>query len=210
MFVGDADFERDCLRQGDILERVPFPLLDLSNLPVLGQIQGGKTEFQYPMLTTLLRQHRDDPHYFTGQLALRLSYCAVISHCCELEPRHGRLLPACFSVARLIPVKSSIIADATKLESLRENRDPRKGNPGFLDYFHVQAHPRLDSKEWMVDYGQLVSIPNSQFPDILGRKVLQMDNRSRMKFKIKLAAFLGRTTREEESAGLVDPWAETS
>ncbi len=206
MFVQDTDIQQDCLRQGDILEGIPFPLLDLKSLPVLGQIQPGKREFPYPTISPILHRHREDPHYFTGQLLMRLSFCAVLSHCCELEPRHGKLLPASFTVARLITVKQSIIEDPEKLASLRANKDPRGATPGFIDYFYIAPHERLENKEWMVDFNQVASIPNSEFPDILKHKTLQMDDRSRVKFKIKLATYLGRITDEEAQAGLQEPW----
>ncbi len=59
--------------------------------------------------------------------------------------------------------------------------------PGFIDYFYVAPHQRLENKEWMVDFSQITSLPKSEFPEILKRKILQMDDRSRVKLKIKLA-----------------------
>src|SRR5262249_53342336 len=118
-----------------------------------------------------------------------------------------KLLGSAFTVARLVPVKQSIIADRNKLTSLRANKDPRSTEPGFIDYFYISAQPQIDDKEWMVDFSQIVSLPKSEFPAILQQKVLQMDNRSRVKFKIKIAAYLSRITDEEEQENVHEPWS---
>ena len=115
-------------------------------------------------------------------------------------------MPA-FVVARLIPVPARILADPQRLESLRANKDPRMGSdPGFINLFHISINERLGDAEWIVDFNQFVSIPGSEFPGILRSKILQMDDRSRVKFKIKLAASLARLTEDEQKRGLNDPW----
>ena len=207
MFVEDTGMERDCLRQGDILARIPFPLLEIGKLRVLGKINSEASERPYPDISAALSAHRDDPNYFTAQTLMRLSFGAVVSHCCELEPRNGKLLLPAFTLARLIPVKQGIMADREKLASLRDNQDPRGPTPGFIDYFYIAPHERIDNKEWMVDFSQIASLPKSEFPAILQHKVLQMDGRTRVKFKIKIATYLGRITNEEEQQNLEEPWA---
>lgn len=206
MFVPDSESDKTCLRQGDILEDIPFPLVELKNLAVIGTVRPGRSESEYPALDAALRRHRSDPNYFTAQIPARLCFCAIISHCCEIEPRNGKLLPACFTVARLIKIKQNIIEDSTKLASLRANKDPRSGDPGYVDYFYIESHERLRNTEWMVDFSQALSIPNTEFPDVLTRKILQMEDRERVKFKIKLAVYVARITDEEDGAGLRDPW----
>ena len=54
-----------------------------------------------------------------------------------------------------------------------------------------------------------MSVPSSEIARLLGKKLLQLDDRSRVKFKLKLGASFGRLTAEEERAGLTDPWAIT-
>ncbi len=208
MFINETNIDRECLRQGDILERIPFPLLALENLTVLGRINSAPSEFPYPDISTALTKHREDPNFFTAQTLMRFSFGAVFSHCCELEPRKGKMLGSTFTVARLIPIKNSILEDREKLRSLRDNPDPRTRNPGYIDYFHIAQNQRTDNKEWMVDFAQIVSIPKSEFPEILKRKILQLDDRTRVKFKIKAAVYLGRITDEEAQSGLQEPWLE--
>jgi hypothetical protein len=206
MFIADADKERTCLRQGDVLEAIPFPILDSKAISVLGKIHEEKTQFPIPQISPVLQNHREDPHYFLGQVKMRLCYCAVTSHCCELEPRNEKLIAASFSVARLIHVKKSILSDSSKLDSLKANKNPIGGDPGYLDYFYIGVHEKMGTESWMVDYSQIISIPNTEFPGILRKKILQMQNRDRVKFKIKLATYLSRITDEEDNAGLRMPW----
>ena len=206
MFVDLTGMDRGCLRQGDILSHVPFLILDSDNLRIIGKADLGATQ-TLPPISPVLNPHRGDPNYFTAQVQMRLSYGTVISQCCELEPRHGKLIGASFSVARLVPIKETILMDADKLASLRSNPDPRLGVRSFLDYFHIESNPRIEAKEWMVDFSQVVSLPKTEFPSVLARKILQFDDQTRAKFKIKLAAYYGRLTTEELEAGLDDPWS---
>jgi len=102
------------------------------------------------------------------------------------------------AVARLVPVKSSIIKDSDKLASLRANKDPRYQNDsGFLDYFYLS--PAVSGGgEWVVDFSQIASFPGTEYQYLLRRKLLQLSDRERVKFKIKLAVYLGRLTDEEQ------------
>jgi hypothetical protein len=141
-------------------------------------------------------------------MKLRFSPGAVLAHCCELELRNGKCLLPMIPIARLVAVKVSIANDACKIASLRTNKDPR--NPedsGYIDYFYLAAHDRLNDAEWVVDYCQISSVPGTEYVSLLRRKVLQLSDRERVKFKIKLAAFIGsRLTDEELALGLENPW----
>jgi hypothetical protein len=75
-----------------------------------------------------------------------------------------------------------------------------------LNLFYIPQHERLNGKDWVIDYNQTTAIPGSEFPAILRRKILQMEDDWRVKFKIKLAACLTRLTDEEREAGLENPW----
>jgi hypothetical protein len=205
MFVEVAD--TTCLRQGDILEGIPFPRLAAGEISILGTISHETPQPHVPRLTAATSTHRDDPSWIAAQVPVRLSYCAIISQCCDLEPRSGRMVIPTFALARLIPIPQSINSDAQRLASLRSNKDPRVGSdPGFINFFHIPSHPRLSGSEWVVDYNQTISVPGREFPAILAKKILQMENDWRVKFKIKLATCLARLTEEERSSGLENPW----
>ncbi len=206
MFVTDVDTK--CLRQGDILAEIPFPLINLADLILLGKLdpQTQKSSAT-PSLASVTTMHREDPNWLTAQLPVRVSFCAVISQCCDLEPRHNKIKLPAFAVARLIPIPKSAQEDEQKLERLKSNKDPRDPkDPGYLNFFYIPPHERLNGTDWVVDYNQTMAIRGGEFPDILRKKVLQMDDTTRVKFKIKLAACLARLTAEEQSAGLHEPW----
>jgi hypothetical protein len=205
MFVPVADMT--CLRQGDILDGVPFPRLSSAETRVLGRLPVDLSQPTVPQLPAHTDTHRDDPRWLVAQVPVRLSYCAVISQCCDLEPRNQRITLPAFALARLIPIPAQIMEDAQRFSSLKSNKDPRVGSdPGYVNLFYVPALPELNGKEWIVDFNQTVSIPGKEFPSILRSKKLQMEDDWRVKFKIKLATCLARLTDEERAAGLEQPW----
>jgi hypothetical protein len=104
-------------------------------------------------------------------------------------------------------IPKAIASDSQRHASLRTNKDPRSGSDtGYISFFHIPAHDRLRGREWIVDFNQTLCIPGREFPAIMNRKVLQMEDEWRVKFKIKLATCLARLTDEERAAGLEDPW----
>lgn len=205
MFVEAADLTR--LRQGDILEGVPFPRLGADDVAVLGRINPTRPQPATPSLITNTQTHRDDPHWLTVQIPARMSLCVIASQCCDLEPRNGRITMPTFLAARLIPPPKAIASDPQRLGSLQENKDPRNTrDPGYINFFFLPAHEMLYSESWVVDFNQIVAIPGKEFPSVLSRKVLQMTDVARVKFKIKLATSLARITDEERDSGLENPW----
>jgi hypothetical protein len=205
MFVPDEQMERAVLRQGDIIGRIPFPLLEVSDMQVLAQIQSVEDQHPYPTVEPSLITHRQNPNYFIGQVKMCLSFGVVLSHCCELELRHGNLIGAAFCVGRLVQIRDNIRRIPEKLASLRENPDPRRNEPpgpGYIDYFYIEAHEHLARQDWMVDFSQVISFPKSEYGRLLGLKRLQMDDTSRMKLKIKLTTYYGRVLEGEP----LDPW----
>ncbi len=208
MFVSEAD--RRSLRQGDILAAVPVPLLRVDGIAFISRVSPGRLGTPVPGVVPTTHVWREDPHWLTAQLPVRLSFCAVISQCCDLEPRHEKISIPSFAVARLIPVPARIAADAQRLASLRENKDPRdRADPGYINLFYIPSHERLDNRDWVVDFNQVLSIPSSEFPAVTESKILQMEDRWRVKFKIKLAFSFTRLTDEEREAGLENPWGTT-
>jgi hypothetical protein len=186
MFVAEADTA--CLRQGDILANLPFPLIRPQEFPALGTyrpmdgVEGGA------LFRPIESMHRDDPGWLTSQLQTRTSFAAVISQCCDVAPRNNRILLPMIAFARLVPITKSTRNDPAKLASLRANKDPRDGsNPGIIKLFYIPADEKLGGVEWAVDYNQVFSILSTEFPSIMRNKVLQMDDDSRVRFKIKLA-----------------------
>jgi hypothetical protein len=209
MFEAGADMS--CLRQGDVLANIPFPLLPLrtEQLRVLGTVSSeGVTDVSFSVLKT---EHRGDPDWLTCQVRVRLGFAVVVSQCCDLEPnRKGKISRSnTIALARLIDVPASALSDTERGLSLRANRYPlNPENPGYINLFHIPAHEKLGGREWVVDYSQLFCIPATEFPAVLTLKVLQMDADHRIRFKIKLAASLGRLEADELT--LNHPWVPQS
>lgn len=204
-------FEARYLRQGDILAAVTFPIID-NELVVLGQIDhAAGAHPTHPRINTLPREHRNQQDCFTGQTKMRLAPAAVISHCCELELRSGKCLLPSIAVARVMPVKRAILNDADKMASLKGNRDPRDpSSPGYRDYFYLEPDQKLGPGEWVVDFSQIASVAATEYQRLVQQKILQLTDRERVKFKIKLAAYLCRLTDEEQDQRLENPWADDS
>ena len=204
MFLAVADMS--CLRQGDILDGVPFPRLSSADTSILGRMSSAACQ-TLPNLSPLTSTHRDDSQWLVAQLPVRLSFCAVISQCCDLEPRNSQLQMPAFALARLIPIPKQIATDPQRLASLKSNKDPRVGSdPGYINLFYLEPSPALNGKEWVVDFNQTICIPGKEFPAVLQNKKLQMEDEWRVKFKIKLAMSLARLTSDERAAGLDNPW----
>ncbi len=66
-----------------------------------------------------------------------------------------------------------------------------------MGLFHVPAHAALNNAEWAIDYSQVLCVPAPDLSVVVRRKLLQMTDEARIKFKIKLSYFYGRLTDEE-------------
>lgn len=205
MFLEKPDLTS--LRQGDILTGIPFPLLSFA-LPLQASPDGDHLG-PVPSVKPITHVHHDDPQWVTAHVPVRFGYCAVLTHCCRLEARAGnRLSVPVITLVRLRPIPKSFMQNPQHLEALRGNRNPLDPqDPGVLDYFYVEPHQALEGKEWVVDFHQVVALPSKHLEQILGRKILQMDDQSRMKFKFKYSACVSRPTDEElAKPELREPW----
>jgi len=198
MFIENADMT--CLRQGDILNHLPFPLLRSGKVSFVGKIDP-------PMLAPdsvfVPQSEESRGRLYSIQTPARIVFAAVISQCCDIAPRRGGKIEGqhTIALARLVPVPDKARTDPGSLASLRENSNPLIPGASYLGLFHVPAHPSLNNQEWVVDYSQPFCIPAPELPGALRRKVLQMTDESRIRFKLKLSAFYGRLTDEEVAMG---------
>jgi hypothetical protein len=200
MFVADPD--STCLRQGDILANLPYPLIRPHAFTAMGTYQPIGGDEGKALFNPITSSHRDDTDWLTLQNLWRLGFAAVISQCCDLAPRNDRVLLPTIALARLVPITAATLKDPAKLASLRANKDPRDAiDPGVIKLFYIPQHEKLAAAEWSVDYNQLFSIPSNEYPSILANRVLQMTDEARVRFKIKLAWCLGRFTDEELESG---------
>lgn len=206
---GSLGFDEGSLRQGDILAGVPFALMEHKNMHLLGAIAQDYDYSALPTISPKTHKHRADEGWVTIQVPARFGLCAVLSNCCDLEPRNGRVQAYSVALGRLRPVSQDTRNNPERFSSLAANRDPRDPeNPGYIDYFYLEPHPLLEGTDWNVHFQQVVTLPTTDIELLLRKKVLQLDDRTRVKFKIKLAYSLGRLNDAEIEAGLEDPWQE--
>ncbi len=206
---GSEGFDIAALRQGDILEGIPFPLMDHGKIQILGAIAQDQDFKTLPDISPRTHQHRDDREWTTAVAPVRFGFCAVLSNCCDLEPRNGKVQTHAVILARLRPIPADIKNNPGLFNSLRANKDPRDRNdPGYIEYFSLEPHQLLQEFDWRVHFNQVVSLPTTDIALLLRKKILQLDDRTRMKFKIKLGFTLMRANDDELQAGLENPWQE--
>lgn len=201
MFLSEADTDKGSLRQGDILTNIVFPLIRGDSILFLGTADLAQAHGPLRLRSEELRK----APAWTCQMPTRVGFAAVISQCCDLEPKHGKIPNPTIALARLVEPPLGARNDVERMTSLRANRYPFDSrDPGYLNLFHIPAHEVLEDKEWTVDFTQVLSIPATEFPGVMAQKILQMDDDHRIRFKMKLAASFGRFTPEEEASG--HPW----
>jgi hypothetical protein len=207
---GAEGFDLATLRQGDILEGIPFPLMDHRTIQLLGNVEVDEEFNALPPITAKTHKWREDTEWLTAVVPVRFGFCIVLSNCCDLEPREGKIAAPVFTLARLHPIPENLRNSAELFNSLKANKDPRDPNdPGYIDFFYLEPHELLQGRDWRVHYNQVTTLPTSTIGMfLLRKKILQLDDRTRMKFKIKLGFTLMRVNEEERRLGLEDPWQE--
>jgi hypothetical protein len=161
----------------------------------------GRLNLQRPVLTLHSTPTSEDPRgrLFSIQTPARIIFAAVISQCCDIEPRRGGKIEGqhTIALARLVPIPNKVRNDAELVQSLRANANPSSSEAAFLGLFHIPAHAALNNEEWAIGYSQVFCVPAPDLSVVVKRKLLQMTDESRVKFKIKLSYFYGRLTDEE-------------
>jgi hypothetical protein len=207
MFIEQAD--RASLRQGDIVEGIPFPLSRIEEVRYLGlpktvaTDEVGKLELE-PILTPV---GKSPTLWLTAQMYSTVAFCAVLSQCCEIDPNQNPP-PKTFTLCRLVPVPDGIRKRTDLYQALKDNVDPYGDIRPFYALFYVGAHSKLNN-EYVVDFSQAMTVRWTDYGTVLRRKVLQLDDLHRAKFRVKVGAYFGRPTSEELQAGIADPWHST-
>src|SRR5208337_4725600 len=107
-----------------------------------------------------------------------------------------------FSLCRLIPLDRHRYKN---LDALTTNIDPWGPENPHFQFFYYGAIKGLEG-EWLADFGLLMSLSWADYDLILRKKVEQLDDLSRNKYRVKVGAFFGRPTEEDRKAGLADPY----
>jgi hypothetical protein len=208
--AGTAGYEAASLRQGDILREIPFPLLEHSRIRILGSLaQDAQFLAGVPNTTTWTQEVNRDKQWVAIQVPARFGFFAITTHCCEMEPRAGKIRAPTITLARLRPIPDDLRNNAENFANLRANRDTSQPDTiGYKEYFYLEPHALINGHDWSVHFNQAVTLQTSDLTILLAKKVLQMDDRTRAKFKTKLAYSTGKYTDEELAAGLDNPWNE--
>jgi hypothetical protein len=193
MFLPEQD--RVQLRQGDIVFGLFYPILNCTNLFLIGRAMPTAPDDPCD-ISPLTVQTKPYGNTLTAQINVVRSHSIVLSQCCDLELRDGRLSSPAFVVSPLTPVPYTIRTNALNLERLQRN--------SLTDYsslYYIRAQAPL-IEDCMVDFSTVASVTNKDYSLALSGKVLQMTDAERVRFKTKLAAHFGRPTEEEIQAGL--------
>ncbi|HEV7673283.1 MAG TPA: hypothetical protein VGQ12_02005 [Candidatus Angelobacter sp.] len=197
MFV---DLDTSTLRQGDIIAEMPFPLVRLDRKTrfwgTYVRESGGRVDLEAETET-----FRSRP-WMLAQVHAAISFCAVLSQCCDVAAAQDHPPPA-FLLCRLVPVNDGMRKNPSAYSTLKENIDPWGTGRPFFSLFYVGMPAALD-KEYVADYGQVMTVVWSDYGAVLRRKILQMDDLNRAKFRIKASAHIGRVAKEDEGIGY--PW----
>lgn len=192
--------DRSTLRQGDVIQRLLLPRYSLGNLGLI------------------YRFAPDDNHVFDdrGAVGMTNSLAVVLSQCCEFNQGKRQA----FSVAELLPARRMgtwtlplwglNLAELTPLKYVmargidrRELVDAlRRGNEidtgareknTSLHLFLYDSDGAVLEEPHVADFSRVTSIRMKDMGRVRERKVLQLDEDSRAKFRMKLAYFYGRS-----------------
>jgi hypothetical protein len=186
------------LRQGDIISSVFFPLTRpglLKYLATYGSGSGADIKLE-PFVETPPGSMKK---YVQSLSHGVVAHGAVISQCCDLDKKHPR---TSFSLCRLIPFERGRYR---KVEALVNNIDPWGPENPHFQFFHLGEIDGLQG-EYLADFGLLASFGWADYDLILAKKVHQLDELNRNKFRVKVGAFFGRPTPEDVAAGLANPY----
>lgn len=192
MFVANPDLTQ--LRQGDIVFSLFYPILNCGNLQLVGRaVPGEGQDYNLAPLTVQMKPYGDT---LAALLNVVRRPSIILSQCCDLQLRDGKLMNPAFVISPLTPIPYLIRTSEPNLERLRSNT--------LTDYsslYHIRVHDPLE-EDCMVDFSTSVSVVSKDHSLALSGKVLQMTDAERVKFKTKLAAHFGRPTEEEIEAEL--------
>lgn len=127
--------------------------------------------------------------------------CVVLSQCCELDLHDG----ACKATNILLSPLQEITPGYLKKDQVRFERIKQNIPDTDASAYWFEAVPKSCNNPLLGEFSNIFSVPGGSYTWLLGGKVAQLSDVERVKFKTKLALFLGRPTKEEEDAGL---WPE--
>jgi hypothetical protein len=203
MFTDRPDLTE--LRQGDIIQGLFYPEISCSEISLLGKpanlftnetISNG--EEQLPnLIANLEKKGKQGLSGFTAQINVYYGFFIVISQCCDLARRDdGKPKSSAFVTAPLLDIPYNLNKDQEKFNIFKSN----SLETYISSFFVAQKFPI--KKDYLVDFNQIISFPRTQYDFLIKNKILQMNDKTRIQFKLKLMSHFGRATQEERDAGI--------
>jgi hypothetical protein len=194
MFLTEPD--KTELRQGDIVFGLVYPIVNSTALDVLCRPDARPRVDEPATFTPVLIETRPYGNSFLIQLRAVMGYSVILSQCCDLSLRDGKLVNPGFVLSPLTQIPYTIRTNPDNLTRLQSNT-----LTDYTSLYYLRAQVPL-TLDLMVDFSTVASVVNKDYALALEGKVLQMTDEERARFKTKLAAHFGRPTEEEIQAGL--------
>jgi hypothetical protein len=199
MFIETVD--RSTLRQGDVVRDIVFPIARFDSTRVLGKPvrqEDGSSGID------VVSEGSPERPYQIIQVQGTLGFCAVLSQCCDVDasqnpPPHSLVL------CKVLPVPKSIAKRQSSHDTLIANLDPYGDRKAFIGNFWFGSIPG-ETWEFMADFGQVMTAPWADYSQVLSRKIAELEDLHRAKFRVKVGAHFGRVTEEDRAAGFEDPY----
>lgn len=186
------------LRQGDIIASVFFPLTRPGLLKYIASYTSGSDVniAVEPFIETPQGSRRS---YAQSICHGVVAHGAIISQCCDLDKKHPK---TSFSLCRLTLLDRKRYKN---VEALINNIDPWGVENPHFQFFYFGEIDGLEG-EYIADLALLTSLGWMDYDLVLAKKVHQLDDLNRNKFRVKVGAFFGRPMDEDVAAGLANPY----
>jgi hypothetical protein len=103
--------------------------------------------------------------------------------------------------APLLDLTYDFNKDHQKFDQEKFNIFKSNSRENYISSFFIAQQSPIQ-KDYFVDFNQIISFPRTQYGFLLKNKILQMTDKTRIQFKLKLSSHFGRATQEERDAGL--------
>ncbi len=173
MYVDSNNFEKQVLRQGDIVR----------NVKVLGALN--------PYGISVHLNDNNEPTGWSSTQILKFADVIVMSHSCEIEPKNKIKLTSII----LAPLRN--IDGATSPEKKQDLIDSNYLKPGteasFLKYFYLIPNPELEHQNGaIVDFSKCFSVRNKCYRNLVENKIMQLDIEAASAMALKFGVYFHR------------------
>jgi hypothetical protein len=175
MYKNEADFEKEVLRQGDII----------GNTQIFGAINLKSITF--------INNYKHDPEGWQCKAKPIFSYAIILSHSCELDPANGIKLTSII----LAPLRNIDTAtEESKLDELKNSNILRPGQTySYLKYFFLEPHPKINFPNGsVIDFSKIYSLKKDSYSEIVSHKLIQLQESAVEDIVLKYSAYFYRTT----------------